>query len=112
MLRCWWPAGWRGALVQERSVAVESLMAVAEEFHRAKMAVQAVLPPTETQRLEHFYTRTVDAASDLQEYIFHAASLRLLDLSRQAPPPRPPPHNSLSAYQQDRGSVPRITMNT
>jgi hypothetical protein len=59
-------------------------MAVAEELHRSKMSIQAALPAAESQRLDHFYTRTVDAASDLQEHIFHAASLRLLDLSRCA----------------------------
>mmetsp|Transcript_36959 Transcript_36959/g.104306 ORF Transcript_36959/g.104306 Transcript_36959/m.104306 type:complete len:1134 (-) Transcript_36959:234-3635(-) len=68
--------------LKERSVAVESLMSVAEELHRSRGALQAAIPSTESQRIDHFYSRTVDAASDLQEHIFHTASLRLLDLSR------------------------------
>ena len=47
--------------LQERSVAVETLHAVAAEFKRCRSDVQALLPSSEYPALEAFYSRCAAA---------------------------------------------------
>ena len=54
------PAGGAGLL--ERSTAVDSLEAVAEELRRAKAAMLSFVPPAEHHIVESFFSRTVQAA--------------------------------------------------
>ena len=77
--------------LKERSVAVESLMAVAEELHRARAALQAVLPPSESKYIDSFYrccepsslsiylslTHTHIKTKNLSLYLFVSASISI-----------------------------------
>ncbi|KAK9817254.1 hypothetical protein WJX72_011915 [[Myrmecia] bisecta] len=60
--------------LQERTVAVESLMAVAHELKRAKHDLQSLLTAADYQSLEHFFSRTVEAAQDLEDCILRTGA--------------------------------------
>ncbi len=65
----WRPSAGNLYGLQERTVAVESLMAAAPQLTQAKVALQALLPASEHARLDAFFQRTVGAAADLRDHI-------------------------------------------
>ena len=59
----------------ERTAAVESLLAVAAQLQRARGALAHALPPGEAPALDAFYSRTVGAAEDLQDYVVRTGAI-------------------------------------
>ena len=59
----------------ERTAAVESLLAVAAQLQRARGALAHALPPGEAPALDSFYSRTVGAAEDLQDYVVRTGAI-------------------------------------
>lgn len=53
----------------ERTTAVESLLAVAAELQAARGALAAALPPADLPALDTFFSRTMGAAEDLQDFV-------------------------------------------
>ncbi|GLC36679.1 hypothetical protein PLESTB_000129400 [Pleodorina starrii] len=60
--------------LRERVVAVESLMYMAQELKAAKQAIILALPGRCQRDVEQYFNRSVEAATDLREYLFKAAA--------------------------------------
>ncbi|PNW77589.1 hypothetical protein CHLRE_10g443350v5 [Chlamydomonas reinhardtii] len=60
--------------LRERVVAVESLMYMATELRAAKNAIILALPGRCSRDVETYFARTVEAAADLKEHLFRAAT--------------------------------------
>ena len=66
----------------ERSVAAESLLAVAGRLAAARQELAPLLPAGEAQQaLDAFYARTVGAAEDLRDHVLRAGARLLLPVS-------------------------------
>jgi hypothetical protein len=65
-------------------VAVESLLAVADEVREARAALQAGLPPRLHRELDGYLARTVDASQDLKEVVFRGGARGMLQVGGQA----------------------------
>jgi len=66
--------------LQERCLAVESLLLVARELARARSELSGLLPPSEAHALDLFYTRAVGSAEDLRDHVLRAGE-RLSDFA-------------------------------
>lgn len=66
--------------LKERCVAMESIACVAEELRRLKTPLKGLLPAYEAQRVDHWYTHTVDAVEDLREHVYREVARLLVRL--------------------------------
>eukprot|EP00958_Prasinococcus_capsulatus_P021868 scaffold3031_cov393-Prasinococcus_capsulatus_cf.AAC.5 len=70
--------------LKERCIAAESLVWLADEIHRLRPQLGALLPLSVSSNVEHFYTRTVDAVGDLREHMYKAVTRLLLNVNGYA----------------------------
>ncbi len=66
--------------LRERVVAVDSLLALADELKAARADLAAALTPKGARELEGYLARTVDASLDLRETIFRGGARLLLQV--------------------------------